>query len=408
VQHRIRKEPQSLKILWLVLLVAATGEVAHHFEPALHRLLHPPVHLAHPVRPAQVEDEDVPLLVPHLQSAELRLLHLLPLQTAVLRCLEHSHPIVTLEVFILLILSLLGYPVAHLPVQPLLDLVPDLNHLPVLHDALGQLQQELLLRGRTEVPVVLGLQRSHALAALLHVAFSHPVDHLQEDAVGVLALEDEGEITVNEVAQHLQALLGLVGEELVALDGDAVSEETDGQRLGLPELVDAVVLVDLSPLPLRVQPCVELLDPAGDGVDVYLPRQPVLVVALRDGLLDLRPVQLALRLPPHPPQPVLLQVLLHLHHLLLQPNVLLLQSLQSLVLLARVLPETLQKNVFPLQLLYRRLVFLNQKGSTLSSSRWFLSVSSTALSLADMDVSRSFSPTEGRLLFCLGGSLIAF
>jgi len=42
-------------------------------------------------------------------------------------------------------------------------------------------------------------------------------------------------------------------------------------------------------------------------------------------------------------------------------------------------------------------------------SRWLLRVTSTALSLADIEVKRSFSePTTGTLLFCFGGRRIAF
>lgn len=69
MQHCIGKESQFLEGLCGELLVASAGEVAHDLVAALYYFVHPTVHFLHPAVWRKVEDEDVSLLVSHLQSA---------------------------------------------------------------------------------------------------------------------------------------------------------------------------------------------------------------------------------------------------------------------------------------------------------------------------------------------------
>lgn len=72
-----------------------------------------------------------------------------------------------------------------------------------------------------------------------------------------------------------------------------------------------------------MQPSIELFDPPDNCVDVDLAGQAILVVPFLYRLLYLLLLKLALDIVPHPPQPVLLEILLHLLDLLPQSFVIL-------------------------------------------------------------------------------------
>lgn len=110
-----------------------------------------------------MEDEDVSLLVSHLQSAELLLAHLLSLQTLVLGCFEDCDAVSTLKIIIFFLLWLLSNAISDLSVQSFLDLVSDLDDFAVFHDALRQLLQKFLLGWWLEIPIYLRFKRNYGL-----------------------------------------------------------------------------------------------------------------------------------------------------------------------------------------------------------------------------------------------------
>ena len=345
MQHGIRKEPQLFKGLFLVYLVLSSGKVAHDFEGRSGDSPHPEIDILHVALLGQQQDVDLPFLIADLQLANALLLHLLTLDHLVLFSLEEEALFVVAEnrlVFFRLFPDLL----LRLSIQPLLYFAADVEHLPVLHYLLGQLAEELLLRGRPEVPLFLALEGIDGLIrALVHVLLADLIDYFEEDSVGEFGLEDVGKVAVDEVAKDLEGFFGVVGEELVALDGDAVGEEAHGQALCLSELVHPVLLVDLSAQALRVKTGVELLCPALDSTDVDLAGQSILIVGLSYILLDPVGLELAFDLAAHPFQAVPLEIGLHLLHLFLQLFVLSLNALQLLVLLAGIVPAALQEGV---------------------------------------------------------------
>lgn len=134
-----------------------------------------------------------------------------------------------------------------LPIQPFFYLAADVEHFSVLNNLLGQLAEELFLGGRFEVPIFFGLEGIDGLIrALIHVLLADLIDDLQEDSIGEFGLKDVGKVAVDQVAQDLKGFFGVVGEELVAFDGNAVGEETHRQAFCLSELVHPVLLVNLS------------------------------------------------------------------------------------------------------------------------------------------------------------------
>lgn len=68
MQHRIRKEAQFFEGLWGSLLVASAGKIAHDLVSTFDDLVHPTIHFHHFACWGKMKDEDVALLISHLQS----------------------------------------------------------------------------------------------------------------------------------------------------------------------------------------------------------------------------------------------------------------------------------------------------------------------------------------------------
>lgn len=134
MQHGIREESQSFQIFLLIPFVASSGEVAHNFKSTLDHFSHPFVDFLHLVASRKVQDEDITLLVPHLQCANLVLLHLFSLQFAVLLSLEDCHSVIFLIIFILLVLLYLSDVVANFSVEPFFDFITNLDDFAIFHD----------------------------------------------------------------------------------------------------------------------------------------------------------------------------------------------------------------------------------------------------------------------------------
>jgi len=153
-----------------------------------------------------------------------------------------------------------------------------------------------------------------------------------------------------------------------------------------------------------VQPRIELLDSANDGIDVNFAGQAVVVIALLDVFFHLLMFHFAFNLVPHPFQPIFLEIGLHLLHFFLQFPVLGLQGLHLFILFVCVFSEPFQKSIFIFEFLQLLRFLLNKSLSTLISYLWFLQVFSTTCSLAAIEVSRSLSDWGIGGPFCLGGS----
>lgn len=79
MQHGVGEEAQFLEGLRGGCLVASPWEVAHDLVCAFDHFVHPAVHFLHLAGWGKVKDEDVALLISHLQSAQLLLARLLAL-----------------------------------------------------------------------------------------------------------------------------------------------------------------------------------------------------------------------------------------------------------------------------------------------------------------------------------------
>lgn len=317
MQQGIRTEPQGLQVFVLALFVDPSGEVPHDLETSLQvSLSHPAVDFLHFLMFFKMKNENLSLLVSYFEGTDLLFSNLFGLQFFLgfsfkYHCSFNSWKTVGLLFFLLL---LYHHPLL-LSVQFLFNFIANTDYLTVLDHTLGKFTQKLLLRGGPEVVVGLRLETIYLVWTLRGwtvVSFSQLVDYFHEHSVGILPLQNVGEVSIDEVPQNLKRLFALVGKEVVAFDSDSVAKEADWQRFSLSELMNPVFLVDFSPLAFWVQPPVKFLNPSDDGVDIDLWWHTVLIIAFFDGLLYFFLFKFTLNLIPNPFKPVFFEVILHL------------------------------------------------------------------------------------------------
>jgi hypothetical protein len=237
-----------------------------------------------------VEDVDLSALVADLQRAEVCLFDCLVVELGLADCLDDEDSLnfaIKVRFLVLLFLLLRNGPIFD-SFEFLLDFPPNGDNLTIFYDALGQFVQKLILALRFKLLIDLCVETVDLfLVEFRVVLLGYAIADDEEDAVGVFALEDVGEVAIDQIAEYLEGLFGFVGVEGVALDCDAVLEEPQRQRLSFSEFMHSVFRVDLSAHAFRLQTRIKFLNSPLQSVDIDLAGEPIVVISFLYGLLQL-------------------------------------------------------------------------------------------------------------------------